>query len=242
MSVKVMAQVWDSDLPPNHKLVLLAYADAANDDGTHCFPGEERLAQMTGYSVSQIRRITRELIDSGRLIQVKRGYRGQRAEFAIPKGAQSATHSDGKASRKPFAKPSAHASPPIKTRPNTSPNGEVAGMFEAFFEFWLNRPYQPNAWLLKSQRGRINSAVKEAAAAGITADEIRARGERYRRDWPAMERSPQALLTHWARFDGASDPPAPFDPDNCQHPDDRRAVIDAVEYCGACGDEVSHAV
>lgn len=33
MSVKQMALVWDLDLPPNKRLVLLAYADHADDDG-----------------------------------------------------------------------------------------------------------------------------------------------------------------------------------------------------------------
>ena len=48
MSVKVMGKVWDADLPPNLKLVLLAYADAAEHDGTEIWPGHERLASMTG--------------------------------------------------------------------------------------------------------------------------------------------------------------------------------------------------
>ena len=83
MSVKAMGRVWDSDLPPNLRLVLLAYADAAEHDGTQSYPGWERLVHMTGYSRSQVSAITRQLIDLGVLIQVKAGHRGQRAEFAI---------------------------------------------------------------------------------------------------------------------------------------------------------------
>lgn len=133
----------------------------------------------------------------------------------------------------------------VRTQPNptvpTSPNGDGA-LFEAFFEFWQGRPYDSGASLTKSERGRLNQAVKEAHDAGIDPGEVSRRGERYRRDWPAMERTPQALLLHWSRFDGSSDPPAPFDPDNCTHPEDRRAVVDGDEFCGACGEELARVV
>ena len=84
MSVKVMGKVWDTDLPPNQRLVLLAYADAAEHDGTEIWPGHERLTAMTGYSRSQVERITRDLIAAGVLVRVTKGYRGRRARFAIP--------------------------------------------------------------------------------------------------------------------------------------------------------------
>ncbi len=99
MSVTVMALVWLTDLPPAHKLVLLAYADHADDDGDGIYPGEARLAAKSSYSVSSVRRITRELLDTGLLIQVRRGWRGQRAEYAIDvpvlNGYQDDTLSNG---------------------------------------------------------------------------------------------------------------------------------------------------
>lgn len=235
MSVRVMAQVWDAELPPNHKLVLLAYADAANDDGTHSYPGEERVAQMTGYSVSQVRRVTRELIESGRLIRVKRGYRGQRAEYSIPnlKGAQSATHSGGESLANGHRKPSADASPPVLTRPNTSPNGEVrAELFEAFYEFWTGNPYQPGSTIPKIQRQRINSAVGQALEAGITADEVRERGSRYRKEWKDLEATPQALLLHWHRFDGSK--VVEWSPEDCRHIAAADRDGDGRLWCPAC--------
>jgi len=99
MSVKVMGKVWDTDLPPNQRLVLLAYADAAEHDGTEIWPGHERLTAMTGYSRSQVERITRDLIAAGVLVRVTKGYRGRRARFAIPLDhptfvSQDATQSD----------------------------------------------------------------------------------------------------------------------------------------------------
>jgi hypothetical protein len=99
MSVTVMALVWQTDLPPHHKLVLLAYADHANDDGESIYPGAARMAAKTSYSPGSIGRTTKDLVAAGLLIRVRRGYRGQRAEFAIDldtlKGAQSARLSKG---------------------------------------------------------------------------------------------------------------------------------------------------
>ena len=94
-----MAQVWDSTLPPNQRLVLLAYADHANDDGTSVYPGEARMVTKTGYSAGNIRKITAALIRDGWLYQVASGRRGQRAAFTVNVrkllGAQSDTQTDG---------------------------------------------------------------------------------------------------------------------------------------------------
>ena len=90
-----MAQVWDSTLPPNQRLLLRAYADHANDDGTSVYPGEARMVTKTGYSAGNIRKITAALIRDGWLYQVAAGRRGQRAGFTVNVrkllGAQSDT-------------------------------------------------------------------------------------------------------------------------------------------------------
>ena len=78
-----MGRVWDADLPPNLKLVLLAYADAAEHDGTEIWPGWDRVAAMTGYSEPTVARITAELRKLGVLVQVQRGFTGQRSKYLI---------------------------------------------------------------------------------------------------------------------------------------------------------------
>ncbi len=90
MSVKVMAKVWDADLPPHLKFTLLAYADAAEHDGSEIWPGHHRLEWMTSYSRSQVERNTRELIKRGVLVRVTRGRKGRRASFQIPLDALDA--------------------------------------------------------------------------------------------------------------------------------------------------------
>ena len=63
MSVKQMGIVWELDLEHSKKLVLLAYADHADDDGDIVFPSLGRIAHKTGYSRDQARRISKGLKD-----------------------------------------------------------------------------------------------------------------------------------------------------------------------------------
>jgi DnaD/phage-associated family protein len=61
MSIKIMEQVWKLDLPQNEKLVLLAYADHADEHGRSVFPSIKYLMQKTGYSERSVQVITRKL-------------------------------------------------------------------------------------------------------------------------------------------------------------------------------------
>lgn len=68
MSVKVMSQVWELDLPQNEKFVLLAFADHSDDDG-RCYPSIRRVAWKTGYDGRQVKRIISKLRERG-LMQI----------------------------------------------------------------------------------------------------------------------------------------------------------------------------
>jgi hypothetical protein len=71
MSVRVMSLVWDADLPPSEKLVLLALADCANDEG-HCWPSAATLARKSGQGERTIRRSIQALISKKHLTQQQR--------------------------------------------------------------------------------------------------------------------------------------------------------------------------
>lgn len=66
MSVRVMAQVWGVDLPAGEKLVLLALADAANDEGK-CWPGMGSLSRKAGLSKRHLLRIIQILERAGHI-------------------------------------------------------------------------------------------------------------------------------------------------------------------------------
>jgi hypothetical protein len=81
MSVKVMSAVWELDLPQNQKLVLLAFADHADDDGV-CYPSVGRVAWKTGVSERQVQRIVKKLRAAG-LVVLLRNAQGGRGNAAV---------------------------------------------------------------------------------------------------------------------------------------------------------------
>lgn len=57
MSVRVMSLVFEADLPPNEKILLLALADWADDDGGKIFPAQARMATKASVSDRTVRRL-----------------------------------------------------------------------------------------------------------------------------------------------------------------------------------------
>lgn len=70
MSAKLMGQVFDLSLPPSQKLLLLAMADHARDDGTGCYPSVSRLAKKTSMTRRGVQKVMGALKSSGRISPV----------------------------------------------------------------------------------------------------------------------------------------------------------------------------
>lgn len=68
MSIKLMSQVWGLDLKRDRKIVLMALADHADDEG-YCYPSAAYVGWKTDYSERQIQRILDKL-EKDRLIRV----------------------------------------------------------------------------------------------------------------------------------------------------------------------------
>lgn len=66
MSVRAMAAVWEIDLPDSDKIVLLALADCANDEG-HCWPSVASLVRKCSKSERTIQASIKRLVDEGHL-------------------------------------------------------------------------------------------------------------------------------------------------------------------------------
>jgi hypothetical protein len=66
MSVRVMTLVWEMDLPDSEKLVLLALADCANDEG-HCWPSMATLARKCSKSDRTVQLAVKMLCAKGHL-------------------------------------------------------------------------------------------------------------------------------------------------------------------------------
>lgn len=82
MSVKVMGKVWDLDLPHNKLIVLLAMADHADHEGNNVFPSQGLIAWKTGYSIDQVRRIQRALVND-KLLKVESSAPGKPIKYSI---------------------------------------------------------------------------------------------------------------------------------------------------------------
>ncbi|MBM0234635.1 helix-turn-helix domain-containing protein [Micromonospora sp. STR1_7] len=69
MSVRVMTWVWDhSPVGGTERLVLLAIADFAADDGSNAWPSLGTLARKARLDERTVRRIIRRLQDGGHLL------------------------------------------------------------------------------------------------------------------------------------------------------------------------------
>jgi hypothetical protein len=67
----MLSAAWDADLPPMEKLVLLALADCANDQG-HCWPSASTLRKKSGQGERTVRRCIQSLIEKGHITQQQR--------------------------------------------------------------------------------------------------------------------------------------------------------------------------
>lgn len=106
MSIKAMNWAWEQNLPPGSKLVLMALADSADDQG-YCWPKIKTLAAKCCIADRTIRRTIKDLLDHGLLKisarfnalggQVSNGYTLQMSPpdklspspLLIPKGGDS---------------------------------------------------------------------------------------------------------------------------------------------------------
>jgi hypothetical protein len=223
-----MSMVWESGLPKNQKMTLLAYADHANDDGTSVYPGEDKMTDKTSDSAGNVRRVTKLLIKDGLLIQVKRGHRGQRAEFRIELerlAAHIARHSealkgarDGKERRaesgdrraSQSGKARGGATPNHQEPSEPSENHQLAHSAPEIRE--LNKGEYHTAmknalvvamgWevdeIPKAQWGRIEAAAKMLTEIMAHPDEVWRRAQVYRVNMAGATMTPNAIAVNWA--------------------------------------------
>lgn len=75
MSVRVMTAVWALDLPDSQKIVLLALADCANDEG-HCWPSMASLSKKCSKSARTIQGVIKDLVAAGHVTRDERPGKG----------------------------------------------------------------------------------------------------------------------------------------------------------------------
>lgn len=85
MSVRVMADVWDSALEGSTAVhVMAVLANSADDDGTNCFPGTRLIARRARVSERTVIRTIQDLRQEGWLWVIQRGLgKGNRTEYRL---------------------------------------------------------------------------------------------------------------------------------------------------------------
>jgi hypothetical protein len=79
-----MGAVFELEISASEKLVLLAMADHARDDGTGCYPSVETLARKTSQTRRGVQKIMRKLEENRGLIEPSKVSRGRRTtEYRI---------------------------------------------------------------------------------------------------------------------------------------------------------------
>ena len=63
MSIKAINWAWDQQLPPNAKLILMAIADAADEEG-NCWPKIKTIAKKCGVSQRTVQRALKDFISN----------------------------------------------------------------------------------------------------------------------------------------------------------------------------------
>lgn len=76
MSWRIMAEVFDTDLPATEKFVLLAIANFVNDKKGYAWPSQETLASKTSLSRQTVNKAIKKLKEKGILISQRRSEKG----------------------------------------------------------------------------------------------------------------------------------------------------------------------
>lgn len=88
MDIKINSMIWGLEIRLNETLVMLAYADYADQQGGGISPAVRAIAAKTGLCPSTVRAITRRLVRRGCLVPDGRAPGGTR-RFFIPLPAQA---------------------------------------------------------------------------------------------------------------------------------------------------------
>ena len=140
MSIRLMTQVWELDLPLADKMVLLVIADHASDDGTNSYPSVGTIARKSSMSARNVQRCLSRLEGQG-LVSIQRQQGGpsyydpsrrpnaytingatlshlivERGDIQSPRGVTGATPPPDLQSPKPSIEPSIE--PSISNVPN----------------------------------------------------------------------------------------------------------------------------
>lgn len=134
MSVRVMSLVWAMDLPDSEKIVLLALADCANDEG-HCWPGMATLTKKCSKSDRTIQAAIRTLCAKGHL--TRREVLGKGCNYTVHPIVRLADPRSGCTPEEPSPpKPLPQTPEAVSGKPSGTLNSEAKASSERVLDAW----------------------------------------------------------------------------------------------------------
>lgn len=209
MSVYCTTRVWKkSKATGNDKLVLLAIADNAWEDGTNAFPSVGHIAHKTGLDKRTVKRIVKKLIEIGEL---KRQLRhNQSSLFTVliqdswpdnPMNIQIDDEDDeliiGETVEAPAtAVPAVVKKAPVKKK--ASPAVKKERLPDPVWDAIMDVCGIDQTTLNQSERSKYGGCCKLLKESQATSDEIYVRAQRYRKRYDGIVLTPAALVNHWS--------------------------------------------
>lgn len=187
MSIRVVDWVLrESPATQGRRLVLIALADTADDDGGDTYPSVETVASKARLSVRATKYALKQLRESGAIVDCgpsKYGTRTYRivmegADFAPPGGAErdvEGVQSTTPGGAKSDTIPGADCTQTV-LKPSKEPSKETGESLEDLFAYWLGKTGRNGGTrLTPKRRAKLKARLAEPPTIGPTrADDIRA--------------------------------------------------------------------
>lgn len=191
MSVRIMTQVWDLDLPDSQKIVMLALADCANDEGL-AWPSIATMARKCSKSPRTIQSMIRKLEEDGLVTRIEVAGRGNKYHLHPCKVCTPAKYAPPQGTTKTPAKfaPAPAAAAPKPSLNLQEPSGGAREARAATPDFdqssdgWSPPPVADLPDMTRAMVEQWPAGAYELVC------------ERFRLYWPAPKRTP-ARLAKW---------------------------------------------
>ena len=180
------------------RLVLMVLADHARADGTGAYPKVETMAREARLSERQARRCLRNLETTGAIVATGKTRTGTIIYSVImDEGGDNMSAPGGTSTTARGVRITPE--PSLEPKPSVKPSGARPRdpIWEGLVTVLGTEPGT------KAERGRWNGVVKELREAGATEDDIAARAREYRRRWPDVALTPNALCANWGSSEAA---------------------------------------
>jgi hypothetical protein len=149
-----MTAVWELDLPDSDKIVLLALADCANNEG-HCWPSVASLVRKCSKSERTIQGCIKRLVEEGLLI--RREVLGKGCNYTVlpTRGAKAAPRSDSTGAGSAPAQGTTQTPAAAADKPSRTINSEAKAPELRVIESWNELPKVHKVRILDNSRKQM---------------------------------------------------------------------------------------